>query len=219
MSLEEVLEEAYKLVTPTPEEERKVAEVASNVKGLVARWVEERGVRAEVQVLGSSARGTWLPGQRDIDIFIVLEDRSIKPEEVVESLSKFLDGVGVRWGLRFAQHPYLTVFVDGYEVDVVPCYKISPGERPITAADRSPLHHQFLMQRMTQQQRQDVRLLKLFLKAIGVYGAEIKVEGFSGYLAELLVVYYGSFLDVLKAASKWRPYRTFFSFQEVKTKF
>jgi len=219
VSLEEVLEEAYKLVTPTPEEEKKVAEVASNVKGLVARWVEERGVRAEVQVLGSSARGTWLPGQRDIDIFIVLEDRSIKPEEVVESLSKFLDVVGVSWGLRFAQHPYLTVFIDGYEVDVVPCYKISPGERPITAADRSPLHHQFLMQRMTQQQRQDVRLLKLFLKAIGVYGAEIKVEGFSGYLAELLVVYYGSFLDVLKAASKWRPYRTFISFQEVKTKF
>ncbi|ACB40484.1 CCA tRNA nucleotidyltransferase [Pyrobaculum neutrophilum] len=215
--VEEVLKEAYKLVTPTPEEERKVAEVGSRVR----QWVSEAlaGVAAEVDMYGSSARSTWLPGQRDIDIFVVLRDRSIKPEDVVQTLSRYFDGVGVPWSLRYAQHPYLSLYVEGYEVDVVPCYKIAPGERPITAADRSPLHHKFLSERLSEDQRRDVRLLKLFLKSIGVYGAEIKVEGFSGYLTELLVAYYGSFVDVLKAASGWRPYRTYISFTESKTKF
>jgi tRNA nucleotidyltransferase (CCA-adding enzyme) len=36
------------------------------------------------------------------------------------------------------------------------------------------------------------------MKGIGVYGAEIKVGGFSGYLCELLVLQWGSFIGVLK---------------------
>jgi tRNA nucleotidyltransferase (CCA-adding enzyme) len=35
-----------------------------------------------------------------------------------------------------------------------------------------------------------------------VYGAEIKVGGFSGYLCELLVLHYGSFLNAVKAFSQ-----------------
>ena len=46
----------------------------------------------------------------------------------------------------------------------------------------------------------DVLLLKQFMKGIGVYGSELKVGGFSGYLAELLVLCYGSFAGVLQAA-------------------
>ena len=45
----------------------------------------------------------------------------------------------------------------------------------------------------------DVRLLKKFMKGIGVYGAEIKVGGFSGYLCELLILHYKSFLNTLKS--------------------
>jgi tRNA nucleotidyltransferase (CCA-adding enzyme) len=54
----------------------------------------------------------------------------------------------------------------------------------------------------------EIRLLKQFMKGIGVYGAEIKVGGFSGYLCELLILYYGAFLQLLKASSNWEL-RTF----------
>jgi tRNA nucleotidyltransferase (CCA-adding enzyme) len=37
------------------------------------------------------------------------------------------------------------------------------------------------------------------MKGTGVYGAEAKVEGFSGYLTELLVINYGSFPKALEA--------------------
>ena len=215
----EVLEEAYKLVTPSPEEERKVREVSQLARSLVAEAVNTYRIDAEVDVYGSAARSTWLPGQRDIDVFVVMKDRGIKPEDVTSLLSRFFTERGVSWVMRYAQHPYLTLFLEGYEVDVVPCYKIMTGERPITAADRSPLHHKFLVDRLNDEQRRDVRALKLFLKTIGVYGAEIKTEGFSGYLTELLVAYYGSLVEVLKAAARWRPYRTYIAFSEVWTKF
>jgi tRNA nucleotidyltransferase (CCA-adding enzyme) len=39
---------------------------------------------------------------------------------------------------------------------------------------------------------------------VGVYGAEIKVGGFSGYLCELLTLNYGSFVEVLKSVSDWK---------------
>ena len=37
----------------------------------------------------------------------------------------------------------------------------------------------------------------------GTYGSEFKVGGFAGYLCELLVIYYGTFEDTLKAAIRW----------------
>lgn len=219
MSLDQVLQEAYKLVTPTREEEEELKKTADFAKRLAAKAVEAAGIDAVVEVYGSAARSTWLPGQRDVDIFVVLEKRDVKPEDVVKFLVGKLREEGISISLRYAQHPYVTAYIHGYEVDIVPCYKIAPGERPLTAADRTPLHHAFLSERLSEEMRRDVRVLKLFLKGVGIYGAEIRVEGFSGYLTELLVAYYGSFLETLKGASRWRPYRTVIAFSEVKTKF
>jgi len=49
-----------------------------------------------------------------------------------------------------------------------------------------------------------VRLLKKFLKSIGVYGADIATGGFSGYVAEIMILKYGSFESVLHAMSNIR---------------
>jgi tRNA nucleotidyltransferase (CCA-adding enzyme) len=52
----------------------------------------------------------------------------------------------------------------------------------------------------------DVRLLKQFLKGIGAYGSDLRTEGFSGYLTELLVLEYGGFREVVEAAAdEWHP--------------
>jgi tRNA nucleotidyltransferase (CCA-adding enzyme) len=51
----------------------------------------------------------------------------------------------------------------------------------------------------------EVLLLKQFMKGGGVYGSELRVGGFSGYLAELLVLCYGSLAAVIEAASLWKP--------------
>ena len=44
----------------------------------------------------------------------------------------------------------------------------------------------------------EVRMLKKFFLQIGVYGAEIAKEGFSGYVSEVLISYFGSFEKTIK---------------------
>ena len=52
--------------------------------------------------------------------------------------------------------------------------------------------------------KEDVLLLKKFLKANNLYGAESWISGFSGYVCELLIVYYGTFKNMIKQVSKWK---------------
>src|SRR5215217_3026583 len=40
--------------------------------------------------------------------------------------------------------------------------------------------------------------------SVGIYGAEISTEGFSGYVSEVLVLKYSSFESVLRAAADWQ---------------
>jgi tRNA nucleotidyltransferase (CCA-adding enzyme) len=86
-------------------------------------------------------------------------------------------------------------------VNIVPCYDVKPGEW-LSATDRTPYHTDYINEHLKREQRADVRLLKKYMKGIGVYGAEIKVGGFSGYLCELLVLHFGAFIKVLQAFSK-----------------
>ena len=51
--------------------------------------------------------------------------------------------------------------------------------------------------------KDDIRLAKQFCKANGLYGAESYIGGFSGYILEILTIYYGSFKALLAAAPKW----------------
>ena len=99
---------------------------------------------------------------------------------------------------RFAEHPYLEIFIDGYRVDIVPCYDAKPGEWQ-SATDRTPYHTDYIKAHLAKELRGEVRLLKKFMQGIDVYGAEIKVGGFSGYLCELLIMKYGSFTETMRA--------------------
>lgn len=188
-------------VKPSEEEQAHILSVA---KRLVSRIRRKKGKFVDVVVAGSAARGTNLRGSSDVDIFLVYP-RDVPRDEMESEALEIGKSLSDYFELRYAEHPYVTIFVDGVEADIVPAYAINPGEPIISATDRTPLHQKYVSQRLDDKKRDDVRLLKAFLKGIGVYGAEIKTEGFSGYLCELLILQYGSFLDLLRAASEWKP--------------
>ena len=48
----------------------------------------------------------------------------------------------------------------------------------------------------------EIKIAKAFCYANNCYGAESYVQGFSGYALELLVYYYGGFINFLRAVSK-----------------
>jgi len=158
----------------------------------------------DAMLVGSVAKNTCLHGDKDLDIFVMF-DRGLPRKELekkgLEIGRKVAKEFGVKSNVHYAEHPYTKMMIKGYDIDLVPCYKIKWGERIISAVDRSPLHTEYMLANL--KNPDEVRLLKYFAKRIGVYGAEVETHGFSGYLCELLVLHYGSFQRVLEAASGW----------------
>ena len=198
--IQRVLEEVLPLVIPSEEEVRKAKEAEEELRRRLENVLKDRP-ELEYRFLGSYARNTWLRGNLEIDVFILFPEDT--PKEELERIGLEIGKAIVdEYELRYAAHPYVHGRVKGVEVDIVPCYKLRSAERIKSAVDRTPFHHDWLKDRIKGKEN-DVRLLKKFLKVAGIYGAEYKVRGFSGYLCELLVVFYGSFLDVIKNATDW----------------
>lgn len=188
MNTQEVINEAISLITPSEEEEKKAKETEEELKKRLGREVSEP---LRYRFLGSYARGTWLRGSLEIDIFILFpEETSLKDLENkgLEIGKAVVDEVE----LRYAAHPYVHGKVKGTEIDIVPCYSLKTPEKIKSAVDRTPFHNDWLIERIKGKEN-EVRLLKKFLKTSDLYGAEYSVRGFSGYLCELLIIFYGSF--------------------------
>ena len=207
--LEKLLSDVLEELAPKDHERRKVDQIVRSFVTRISDICKEVGVNARAEVQGSVAKDTWISGDKDIDIFIVFPKTT--PADEVKALGFEIAkrAAGDNYVECYAEHPYIRAFMEGYAVDIVPCSEFDPKSgRPLTAVDRTPLHTRYVNERFNDRLRAEVRLLKGFLKGIGAYGAEIKVSGFSGYLCELLILHYGSFLDVLKGAKCWRPFST-----------
>lgn len=153
---------------------------------------------------GSIAKGTFLAGNADVDLFAIFPHTYAK-EDMFEETKKAAKKAfkGAKFEERFAEHPYLTIRLKGKKLDIVPSYEMKAGEKVKSAVDRSQLHTQFVLAHLPENKKGEVRLLKQFLKANLLYGAEIKVKGFSGYLCELMVIQFGTFENFLQEAQKW----------------
>jgi len=203
-TLSRVLTLVERRVIPTHDEEARVDSLArwllARTKRAAARFPVTRGALLG----GSFAKGTWLPGHVDLDIFVRIDPST--PEEDFERIGLDVGAIATRGyprGKKFAQHPYTEATVEGVRVNIVPCFDVKRGEWK-SAADRSPFHVR-LVERLPEKSKTQVRLLKMFMNAVGVYGAEIQRQGFSGYVAEVLVLKLGSFESVLRWFAEYKP--------------
>lgn len=195
-------------ITPKRQEKEAVKKFTNNLVKTINHIAEKKNIKAKATVVGSVAKGTWLRGEADIDIFIKFPLET--PEEKLKEDGLYLGyecikAMGGQAEERYAAHPYVTGHMKGYEVDLVPCYDIEDASQLKSAVDRTILHTRYIKKNLKKEQRKEVLLLKKFMKAIGAYGSEFKVGGFAGYLCELLIIAYRNFQSVLEAAAlKWR---------------
>ncbi|OYT54237.1 MAG: CCA tRNA nucleotidyltransferase [Candidatus Altiarchaeales archaeon ex4484_2] len=199
--MDELLKSMLEEIKPTKEERTREKRIIGEVKG----ELEKLGM--ESLLVGSLAKETDLRADKDIDLFILFDEsvsRETLEEEGVEAGKKAFDSLNAKYEIDYAEHPYVVGFYGGYDVDVVPCYKVDM-EHIKSAVDRTPHHTNYIKRKLRQDRglRDEILLLKQFMKGIRVYGAETKTQGFSGYLVELLVLNYGSFRGVLEAAVDW----------------
>jgi tRNA nucleotidyltransferase (CCA-adding enzyme) len=193
-------------IKPTKEENDKVKEVSSKIKEFINDKCHLENIEAEVVLVGSVAKDTYLRGKSDIDVFMAFP-LSIDEKELKETglylAHQCCEAFNVTPYHQFASHPYVTTEIEGFEIDLVPCYKIDDGSQIKSAVDRTILHTKYVQANLKEGQNDEVLLLKRFMDMTGTYGSEFKVGGFAGYLCELLIIEYGTFENTLREASNW----------------
>ena len=194
-----LIEDIIDKILPSEKDEKKLEKIVDEI----FEEIENRKPSdAETMLVGSVAKGTYLKDSLDIDFFILFP-KSYDKKEMEKIVILIGKEILKEWRIQYAEHPYIRGYYKGYEVDIVPCYKIKDIGEMKSSVDRTPFHTEYIKKQMNQKMKNETRLLKKFLKAIGCYGAEARIEGFSGYLAELLILKYGSFLNLIKNAARW----------------
>ncbi len=187
-------------ISPSKTEMRMLNAAAKEVISKLKKHIRS----AQPMLMGSVAKGTSLRGEADVDLFFLFPKKYSKEEMgriVIGACRKVFKKVFV----HYAEHPYARFYYKKIKFDVVPAYKLKSISEMGTAVDRTQFHIQYIKKHLKKSQIKEVLLLKQFLKANDLYGAEIKTQGFSGYLCELLIIKYGSFEKLLKEAANWKP--------------
>ena len=202
LKVRKICEEALRRSIPSEEERRGTLRFSEDLADRLENELERSGFEAEVQVEGSIAKDTWLAGEKDIDLFLLIPKRYGR-EAFNEVLKVAKKVAGKDYLEAYAEHPYIQAKMDDFIVDFVPSFKLERAEDAISSVDRTPFHTIYMKEHLTAETKNEVRLVKRFMRGIGTYGAEIKVGGFSGYLCEVLTLHYGAFVELLRVASNW----------------
>ena len=197
-----ILMQAKRLAIPTKIKNEKLNSVANTAMKLVSKEITKYTEITSIHYGGSYAKGTWTSEKPDIDIFVKFKKST--SEKKFKSISKKIGFNALKKFkpyTRYSEHPFVEAVIKNIKINIVPCYDVKAGEWK-SAADRSTFHTEFILENLSGPLKDDVRILKYFMSVNGIYGAEIAKQGFSGYVAEVLVYYFGSFTNVLKEIAK-----------------
>jgi tRNA nucleotidyltransferase (CCA-adding enzyme) len=195
----EIAREVIRRVKPSVKDADHLRGIAKDIIARLDAGAAAMGLDVYAIHVGSTARDTWLKGRKDIDIFLMFPPDT--PREKLElsglALARSLSGDCEE---RYAEHPYIKATYEGYSIDLVPCFRVPDPAHIQSAVDRSPFHNTYVLAHINGL-TDEARLLKQFMHGVGVYGSELKTTGFSGYLCELLIIRYGSFLETVRAGA------------------
>lgn len=158
---------------------------------------------ADLQLGGSVAKKTHGGDDYDVDIFIKYP-MSRRGDTISDDLKSTLESADLDVERVQASRDYF-IYHGDHDYELVPVLNIDDPSQAETVIDVSPLHVDYFNDHADHETRLGVRLLKQFMKAHHVYGAESHINGFSGHVVDLLVLAYGSFHDVLQATTEWKP--------------
>ena len=189
------MDKILRKIKPSKEEEKRVERLILPVLA----DIKNSDIKAIVG--GSFAKDTWLSGIHDIDIFVKFNykkfrGKSDKLADILEKKIKKLKPVRLH-----GSRDYFQLNRGNITFEIVPILDIKKASQAINITDISPLHALWVKKHKLQD---EIRLVKTFAKAQHVYGAETHIMGFSGYVLEILTIYYGSFMNFILGVSKWK---------------
>ena len=190
LEIDKITDKVLKTIKPSLKDFQKLISIEKKIIGKIISYKIPQIV--DIKTGGSFAKDTNLKKDMDIDIFILIDKNTIE-----QDFEKIALEVGFKCLkeyhpiTRYSEHPY----VEGYaflnnnkehvRLNVVPCYKVEQGQWK-SSADRSQYHTEYMKKMLKPEQKNQIRILKAFLKGIGIYGAELSIAGLSGYVTEVL---------------------------------
>ena len=190
-------------INPSHEYKREIKYIVKEIKEKIEKEIIERNLPVTIELVGSIAKDTYLKDDLDIDFFLKFPTK-YKKEKIGENALIIGRNILKDTEESYAEHPYIRGFFKKYKVEIVPCYKIENSSQKLSAVDRTPLHTKYVRENLAESKKSEVRIFKQFLKGIGCYGAEAEIEGFSGYLCEILIIRYGSFNNLINNSQNWK---------------
>ncbi|MDY6761842.1 MAG: CCA tRNA nucleotidyltransferase [Candidatus Nanohaloarchaea archaeon] len=201
MSHADVREQVLDEVLPSDTEAEESRDLFSRIQAFVDDEFDR-----DAELMGSTAKETFMAGDKDLDIFVFFPEH-VGEEELEEEGLDIGEGVFEEFDgdyqVEYAEHPYTKGNIEGYEVEIVPAYRVESGEDIKSSVDRTPFHRDWVNDHLSETEKEEVVLLKAFLRGQDLYGSTLRIEGFSGYLCELLIAEYGSVDELLAAAVEW----------------
>jgi len=212
--IKQILERELLSAKPRAGEILKIAEAIDDFISALDSEFKKEKIRAKAILGGSFRKGTLIRKEKyDADIFVQF-DRKYENEDISEMLENALNVTAKKSRIKFEKiHGSRDYFsaklkeIAGIPVfiEIVPVLEIRKASEARNITDVSLLHVSYILKKIKKSKKlaDEIILLKTFCYALGCYGAESHIKGFSGYVLELLASNYGSFLKVLAAASKW----------------
>jgi tRNA nucleotidyltransferase (CCA-adding enzyme) len=199
-----VLKEALKKFCPSEKEEKRIRSVVEKVKSKLDEEIRRRNLDAEITLGGSIAKQTWIAGIYDIDFFLRF-DPSYEP--ISKLCYEICKACFKRVEVIHASRDYYRTREGKYDIEIVPVLLIENPKQAWNSMDVSPFHVRYVSTKVRANPKiaNEARLLKQFCIANNCYGAETHLHGFSGYVLELLMIYFKTFENLVRASERMEP--------------
>ena len=223
MKISEIKENILPDLIPSRSEIERINEIIAKLKNKLKSEAEKLGITYnKIEAQGSTGiKQTNLSGTSDIDIFIMLDPKNypklftLEKKEKKKYISALFKDYSLNWiknsltkagcsniKLSYAEHPYISASFENYLIDIAGCFDLTlfylKNNGPITAIDRTPHHSKFINENLSNDEKNEVRLLKSFFKSAKIYGDKSYIDkmGFTGFACEVLIYHYKNIENV-----------------------
>ncbi|MFP4117480.1 MAG: nucleotidyltransferase domain-containing protein [Candidatus Woesearchaeota archaeon] len=209
--IQRLVDRAFRNNTYSPAESKEIFDQIASFSSTLQDELDKEKIKADVFHGGSSAKGTFLKGKFDVDLFVRFDlDKYAKFSSALSDILHL--AVERATSNRFERvhgsrdyFQYRLSWKYPINFEIVPVLKVTGSSQARNVTDCSPLHVLWLKSKFAEDKDivKESVAMKLFLKAIGCYGAESYIRGFSGHVVDILISHYGSFEALVKASPEW----------------
>jgi tRNA nucleotidyltransferase (CCA-adding enzyme) len=201
--MKDVLQKVLQRIKPVENINKKINSIVSRIE----RALKKCSIKADVEIGGSIAKGTYLRGDHDCDLFVRFAQK-YDDNKLSELLEKALKSTTLPIERIHGSRDYFQTTIDDIDYEIVPVRKIKKPTEALNVTDCSYLHVMWVKKRASEEVdgillNDHIRIAKSFCKAQRVYGAESYIGGVSGHVLDILILHYGGFKNFVEAVSKW----------------